>query len=84
MTRIAKLYSQLRTQNRTLKFSELQSLMRAAGFVLVRTRGSHESYRHPRVPQVLTIQPHKNMAQGYQVREFLAKVDAFDLWNDDQ
>jgi hypothetical protein len=35
-----------------------------------RERGSHKSYRHPAIPEVLTVQPNGKDAQPYQVRKF--------------
>lgn len=84
MTRIAKLFDRVANQRYRPKFAELQSLIEAAGYRLERTRGSHRQYRHPDVPAVLTVQPNGNMAQDYQVRDFLAKVREYDLWSEDQ
>lgn len=40
------------------------------GFVFVRQSGSHAIYRHPKVPELLNIQPDRNNdAKRYQVEE---------------
>jgi len=54
-------------------------LLEAFGFVHVRTRGSHHAYHHPVANETLIIQPRGKDAKPYQVGQFLAKVEAFDL-----
>jgi predicted RNA binding protein YcfA (HicA-like mRNA interferase family) len=61
------------------KITEFQTLIAATGFVERSRKGSHQTYRHPKVPNILTIQPKGNMAQDYQVREFLAMVAKYRL-----
>jgi hypothetical protein len=41
--------------------------------------GSHRSYKHPLVTEVLTIQPNGKDAEPYQIRLFLAMLTAHDL-----
>lgn len=72
MTKPSKLYASLLANPRQLiSFRDFETLLRAAGFELKRERGSHKSYRHPRVPEVLTVQPDGKDAPRYQVRKFL-------------
>lgn len=62
-----------------LSFREFIGLVEAAGFVKKRQRGSHTSYRHPSVPEVLTVQHNGKEAQPYQVRAFLDMMRRHDL-----
>jgi hypothetical protein len=42
-------------------------------------RGSHHAYHHPVANQTLIVQPRGKDAKPYQVGQFLAMVEAFDL-----
>jgi predicted RNA binding protein YcfA (HicA-like mRNA interferase family) len=78
MTRIAKLYEQM-LRNKRGKFADLQKLLLAHGFKLVRVRGSHEVYCRDDVPEHITIQPNGKEAMDYQIREFLRIVRAYQI-----
>jgi predicted RNA binding protein YcfA (HicA-like mRNA interferase family) len=72
VTKPSKLYASLLANSaQVISFRDFERLLVAAGFALKRERGSHKSYRHPRVPEILTIQPRGKDAQSYQVRLFL-------------
>jgi predicted RNA binding protein YcfA (HicA-like mRNA interferase family) len=74
MTRIAKLYDQVRGGGNP-SFNELCRLAEAFGFKLMRTNGSHHIYQHPDVPGNLNFQPTGKDAKPYQVRQFLALIN---------
>jgi predicted RNA binding protein YcfA (HicA-like mRNA interferase family) len=38
-----------------MKVAEVMRLLDSAGWVLVRTRGSHRQYKHPRLPGRVTV-----------------------------
>jgi len=59
--------------------SEISRLLDAVGFVHVRTRGSHHAYHHATANQTLIVQARGKDAKPYQVQQFLAMVEAFDL-----
>ena len=80
MTQTAKLYAWLLANPRaSLSFQDFERLLRAFGFALDRTVGSHRQYTHPRVSRTLPVQPSGKDAKRYQVREFLAMIEAYDL-----
>ncbi len=78
MTQTDKLFANFQHALRG-KFAELQRLLAACGFRLVRQRGSHQSWRHDASGEGLTIQPNGKEAMDYQVREFLRIVREHDL-----
>ncbi len=78
MTRIAKLYEQM-LRNKQGKFADLQKLLVAHGFRLVRVRGSHEVYCRNTVPEHITIQPNGKEAMDYQIKEFLRIVREYEI-----
>lgn len=80
MTGIAKLYAWILANPRaSVSFREFERLVLATGFVLDRITGSHHQYRHPLVPQVLSIQPRGKDAKSYQVVQFVAMVQQYNL-----
>lgn len=72
MTKPSKLYAGLLANpSQLISFRDFERLLVAAGFALKRERGSYKSYQHPKVPELLTVQPNGKDAQRYQVRAFL-------------
>jgi predicted RNA binding protein YcfA (HicA-like mRNA interferase family) len=55
----------------TVQFRDLVHLVETVGFRLVRQRGSHHVYKHPRVPGALVLQPLGSDAKKYQARQVL-------------
>jgi predicted RNA binding protein YcfA (HicA-like mRNA interferase family) len=43
-----------------MKVREVIALVEADGWVLVRTRGAHRQYKHPRKPGLVTIAGNRN------------------------
>lgn len=84
MTQIAKLYARVLANPRGHSFREFERLLRAFGFVELRQRGSHRSYRHPASDELLVIQPRGPEAKAYQVRQFLDIVQLHGLLMDEQ
>jgi predicted RNA binding protein YcfA (HicA-like mRNA interferase family) len=83
MTRTSKLYERLLANpNVRISFRDFEGLLRSFGFEHRRTKGSHRSYKHPRVPSILTVQPVGKDAAPYQVERFLELVRQFDLHMD--
>ena len=80
MTKPSKLFEQLLANpNAIISFRDFQRLLDAFGFERKRTKGSHRSYKHQKVPGLLTIQPNGKDAAPYQVDRFLELVSQFDL-----
>ena len=60
-------------------FRDLERILRKLGFDLVRTRGSHHIYRHPKVPRHLNIQPIGTEAKPYQIKQLRDMIIEFKL-----
>ncbi len=60
-------------------FGDLQRLVEAFGFSLVRVSGSHHLYSHPGIPELVNLQNVKGQAKPYQVRQFLRLVERYNL-----
>ena len=80
MTKPDKLYQQLlNSSSRTISFRDFERLLRAFGFDLDRTTGSHRQYIHLDIPRAFPVQPDGKDAKRYQVREFLELVERYAL-----
>jgi predicted RNA binding protein YcfA (HicA-like mRNA interferase family) len=80
MVKPAKLYALLlQSTDRSVSFRDFVALVEAFGFVLQRTKGSHQSFAHPECPRLLVIQPLGKDAKRYQIREFLDLVEKYAL-----
>ena len=80
MTRVAKLHAWMAANPRaSMPFRDFERLLKAFGFVLVRTTGSHRQYAHPKVTRILSIQPRGKKAKSYQIEQFVAMIGEFEL-----
>lgn len=74
-----KLLKKLRSGSKNIKFTELQATTEYFGFHLDRISGSHHIYIHPKIPELLNIQNVKGKAKPYQVKQFIALVERYNL-----
>jgi predicted RNA binding protein YcfA (HicA-like mRNA interferase family) len=80
MVKKRRLLRKVLSGSRNVRFDEFTSLLEAFGFVLKRISGSHHIYKHPAVPDLLSLQPDsKDQAKPYQMRQFLKLVEEYDL-----
>lgn len=81
MTKPDTLYQQLLiSTSRSVSFRDFERLLRAFGFALDRTTGSHRQYVHPRIPRAFPVQPDGKDAKRYQLRELLELVERYALY----
>ena len=81
MTQTAKLYANLLANPRLgISFRDFERLLRAFGFELARTSGSHRQYVHQKLLRPFPVQPEGKDAKRYQVREFLELVEEHGLY----
>jgi hypothetical protein len=64
---------------RNVDFQDFVRLVEAFRLRLDRTKGSHRSYLHARLPEVLNLQPHRGEAKPYQIRQLLSLVESYNL-----
>lgn len=80
MTKPDKLYQLLlRNPSMVISYRDFAAMHRLFGFEPTPGKGSHTNWKHPDVPILLTSQPNGKDAVGYQVKRFLAVVEAYDL-----
>ncbi|HUA33966.1 MAG TPA: type II toxin-antitoxin system HicA family toxin [Candidatus Binataceae bacterium] len=70
MNKLSKLLAEARNNPGGLSFSDFESLMNQAGWRFDRQRGSHRIWYSPE-RLMLSVQPRRNKAKSYQVRQFL-------------
>lgn len=58
MTRREKLLQKMRNSPGSIRFSEVEVVLRAEGFVLFNQRGSHRSYHHSDGRLLTIVRPH--------------------------
>ena len=78
-----KLLRKLLSGARDIRFSEIQSTVELFGFRLDRIKGSHHIYVHPDIPELLNLQKVKGKAKPYQIKQFLALVEKYNLHVED-
>jgi predicted RNA binding protein YcfA (HicA-like mRNA interferase family) len=64
---------------RNVAYDDFRRLVEAMGFTAARSSGSHTVFVHPEVGEHLSLQPRKGDAKPYQIRQFLALVEQYDL-----
>jgi HicA toxin of bacterial toxin-antitoxin, len=79
MATIQKILDQVISGRGQLRFRDLQRLVPKLGFHLVRVRGSHHIYVHPKVPRPLNLQPVGKDAKYYQVAQLRGMIGEFGL-----
>ena len=80
MPKRQKILAKLLSGSRNITFLEFVSLLEGYGFELDRTRGSHRIYVHPKIPELLAIQPRQDgKAKPYQLHQFLKLIEAYNL-----
>ncbi len=80
MSNRQKILARLLSGSKNITFLEFISLLDGYGFELDRIRGSHQIYTHPKVSELIAIQPrHDGKAKPYQLRQFLKLVEAYNL-----
>ena len=65
-------------------FGEMVTLVEAFGFELLRTSGSHHIFGRAGIAEQLNLQNVKGKAKPYQIRQFLAIMERYNLTMDDE
>ena len=79
MSKITKLFQKVKNNPYNTSFDDLCRLIEYYGFILDRQSGSHRLYYNKMYNIRLNIQPDKNVAKGYQVKQFLTLIDRYKI-----
>ncbi len=74
-----KIWEQLQRNLHNVRFGDFCRLVEWFGFQRKGGRGSHETYFHPEVREILDLQSLHGEAKPYQIRQFLRLVTAYHL-----
>lgn len=78
-----KLFRKILSGSGNIRFEDLVTVVGAFGFRLSRVSGSHHIFTHARIPGLLNLQERQGKAKEYQIRQFLALVEEYDLTMED-
>jgi predicted RNA binding protein YcfA (HicA-like mRNA interferase family) len=74
-----KILQKVLSSQKNIKFNEMVILIEAFGFSLARISGSHHIFTHPQISEIVNIQNRKGEVIPYQVRQFLAIIEEYNL-----
>jgi hypothetical protein len=61
----------------------MSKLIKSFGFVLARVSGSHHIFTHPKLEEIINLQEVGGKAKSYQVKQFFALIEKYDLQMED-
>jgi len=64
----------MRGEPENIRFADVERLVDALGFALVRARGSHRIFKHDAVPELLSLQDVRGQAKAYQLRRLVRLI----------
>jgi len=79
MRKPRKTLERILSGSRNVRFADMQALVEAFGFTLIRISGSHHIFTHPDLPELINLQEVGGHAKPYQVRQFLKLVEQHSL-----
>jgi HicA toxin of bacterial toxin-antitoxin, len=74
-----KLLRKVLSGSDNIRFADLVAAVEAFGFRLDRVSGSHHIFIHDAMTELLNLQDRKGKAKHYQIRQFLALIEQYDL-----
>ena len=78
-----KLLKQILNNPKNVKFNDFIALIQAFGFSHARTEGSHWIFKNSQVSKLINIQNQKGEAKPYQIKQFFAMVEKYNLEMED-
>ena len=74
-----KLFKKILSGSGNIRFEDLVKVVKVFGFRLSRVNGSHHIFTHEGIPKLLNLQDRAGKAKPYQIRQFLALIEEYDL-----
>jgi len=65
--------------SRNVRFGDMVVLVKAFGFRLSRTKGSHHVFSHPGIPELINLQEVHGQTKPYQIKQFLNLIERYNL-----
>ena len=79
-----KFLARLLNNRQNVKYNDFVSLIEAFGFHHMRSYGSHNIFKNEEVIEIINIQNEKGEAKSYQIKQFLAIVEKYNLQMEDE
>jgi predicted RNA binding protein YcfA (HicA-like mRNA interferase family) len=79
-----KLFKKILSGSDNVRFDDVVAVVEAFGFRLSRINGSHHIFKHDGIPKLLNLQNLRGKAKPYQIRQFLALMDEYNLSMEDE
>jgi predicted RNA binding protein YcfA (HicA-like mRNA interferase family) len=78
-----KLFKKILSGSDNIRFDDVVTVVEAFGFRLSRVNGSHHIFTHDEIPKLVNLQNREGKAKPYQIRQFLALIEEYDLRMED-
>ena len=71
------------TNRKNIRYSDFITLLIAFGFYHTRSDGSHNIFKHNSITEFINVQNVNGEAKPYQIKQFLALVEKYNLKMED-
>lgn len=79
-----KVLAKILAGTKNVRFNEFDNLIKGFGFELARINGSHHIYNRHDIPELINIQNRKGQVSPYQIKQFLAIIEKYNLSLEDE
>ena len=79
-----KFLTRLLNNRQNVKYNDFVTLVESFNFYHMRSNGSHNIYRNEEAAEIINIQNVKGEAKPYQIKQFLAIVERYNLRMEDE
>jgi len=74
----------LLNNRKNIKYNDFVTLVEAFSFKHTRSDGSHNIFKNDEVTEIINIQNEKGEAKPYQIKQFLAIIEKYNLQMEDE
>jgi len=74
-----KMFARIVNNQKNVQFNDFESVVEAFGFFRARGEGSHGIYRRSNIAEFINLQNANGKAKPYQIKQFLALVEKYNL-----
>ncbi len=78
-----KLFKKILSRSDNVRFGDFVAVVETFGFRLARVNDSHHIFKRDGIPEVLNLQEREGKAIPYQIRQFLALMEEYNLRMED-
>jgi len=78
-----KLFARIINNQKNVQFNDFVILVEAFGFYCARKEGSHRIYKKSNITEFINIQNENGKAKPYQIKQFLALIEMYNMSMED-